>query len=98
MIRHIVFFSLKQSEDIATAENSLRRLKDIPEAEFFEVGRNSKTDALSNEIDLVVHGEFVDEAALARFKQHAYYQEAITVVRPLRNLRYSADYHFEKVS
>ena len=94
MIRHIVFFSLKRPEDMSTVENALRRLGEIPEASSFEVGRNTKTDIVANDIDLVVHAEFKDEESLTRYRQHPIYQEAITIVRPLRELRLSADYHF----
>ena len=46
----------------------------------------------SGEIDVIVHGEFDDAAALARYKAHPIYQETIGVVRPLREVRIAVDY------
>jgi len=42
-------------------------------------------------VDVVVYGEFADEAALAAYKAHPTYAEATKRVRPLRELRYAAD-------
>ena len=53
---------------------------------------NAKLDQLSDAIDVVVYAEFADEAALQAWKAHPLYAEAIRVVRPLRELRYSADF------
>ena len=58
----------------------------------FEVGLNAKLDQLSDAIDVVVYAEFADEAALQAWKSHPLYAEAIRVVRPLRELRHSADF------
>jgi Stress responsive A/B Barrel Domain len=92
LIRHVVFFSAKQAGDVAAIADGLRLLGGIPGAEFFEVGLNAKLDALSDAVDLVVYAEFSDEAALQAWKSHPLYAEAIRVVRPLRELRYSADF------
>ncbi|NBO19088.1 MAG: Dabb family protein [Proteobacteria bacterium] len=92
MIRHIVFFSAKDAQDIARMEQGLSLLAQIPECLHFEVSRNSKRDGLSQEIDLVVYAEFADYEALARYKQHANYQESIRLVRPLRELRLAVDF------
>jgi hypothetical protein len=43
-------------------------------------------------IDLVVYVEFRDEHALAAFKADPLYDETTRKVRPLRELRFSADY------
>jgi hypothetical protein len=91
VIRHIVFFSVKDSHDLDTIEAALKRLGDIPESSHFEVKRNRKSDPLSQEIDLVVYGEFPDAAALERYKKHALYHDAIRIVRPLRDIRIAAD-------
>ena len=91
LIRHIVFFTAKRPEDLDTIEEGLRLLGTIPHSERFEVTRNSKIDQISNEIDVVVYAEFADEAALARYKAHPTYAEATRRVRPLRELRFSAD-------
>lgn len=92
MIRHIVLFSAKRAEDIDTILAALKRLRQIPEARGLEVVRNARMDQLSGEIDIIVHGEFADAEALARYKAHPIYHETIGVVRPLRDLRIAVDY------
>ena len=92
MIRHIVFFTARKSEDLDAIRDGLSILADIPHALKLEVGTNVKSDQLGNEVDLVVYGEFADEAALAAYKAHPLYQESIERVRPLRELRIAADY------
>lgn len=90
MIRHIVFFTAPP-EHIDAVVEGLQLLATIPHALHFEVTRNSKVDQISNEIDVVVYGEFADAAALAAYKAHPTYAEATRRVRPLREMRYSAD-------
>ena len=92
MIRHIVLFSAKQAVDVDAVRAGLERLKGIPDAAHLEIALNSRQDALSDEIDVVVYGEFADEAALRAYKAHPLYQEAIREVRPLRDLRIAVDY------
>ena len=91
MIRHIVFFSARRREDLDAVRSGLEALKLIPHSGAFEVSLNTKVDPLSNEIDVVVYAEFADEAALAAYKAHPDYAKATSVVRPMRQLRYSAD-------
>jgi hypothetical protein len=93
MIRHIVFFTAKRSEDVETIRERLKRLGEIPHAQAFEVAINGKLDPMGNEIDVIVYAEFADEAALAAYKAHPIYDETTQRVRPLRALRYSADFH-----
>ena len=92
MIRHIVMFSAKRPEDVSSIQRGLELLKGIPTARRLDVALNTKIDQLGNDIDVVVYGEFDDVDALAAFKQHALYQQAIGIVRPLRELRVAADY------
>lgn len=92
MIRHIVFFSAKDPGEIEAIRAGLARLGGIPNARRFEVALNGKHDQLSNEVDVVVYGEFDDLEQLAAFKAHPLYAEAIAVVRPRRELRIAADY------
>lgn len=92
MIRHIVLFSAKNKADIARVVDGLALLTRIPHARRLEIARNSKTDQIGNELDVVVYGEFDDETALAAYKAHALYEEAIKLVRPLRELRFAVDY------
>ena len=91
MIRHIVFFTAKSPDDLDAICAGLERLGTIPHSLHFEVSRNTKVDQISNEVDVVVYGEFVDEAALAAYKAHPVYAEATRLVRPLREIRLSAD-------
>ncbi|MFI0843128.1 Dabb family protein [Mesorhizobium sp. IMUNJ 23232] len=91
MIRHIVFFSAGRPEDVAAVEAGLRKLARIPHSSLFEVSRNMKVDPLGDAVDVVVYAEFKDEAALAAYKAHPLYAETTREVRPLRELRFSAD-------
>lgn len=92
MIRHIVFFSAKRREDVEAIRTGLARLGAIPHASRFEVSLNSKVDPLSDEVDVVVYAEFANAEALAAYKADPIYAEATREVRPLRELRYSADF------
>ncbi|MDE0852224.1 Dabb family protein [Yoonia sp.] len=91
-IRHVVFFSAADTKDLKRIVDGLWLLKDIPHASTFEVVQNSQVDALSGEVDVVVYAEFKDDTALAAYKAHPIYQQAIDVVRPLRDLRIAADF------
>lgn len=92
MIRHIVFFSARDIADLETVRAGLSLLTEIPHATRLEIGENVKTDQLGSEVDLVVYGEFEDEAALAAYKAHPNYQRSIDIVRPLRDIRMAADF------
>ncbi|MEO6381175.1 MAG: Dabb family protein [Nitrobacter sp.] len=92
MIRHIVLFTAKDKADIDKMIDGLSSLKAIPHARRLEVSRNRKTDQLGNDIDVVVYGEFASEAELAAYKAHDLYQESTKRVRPLRDLRFAADF------
>lgn len=92
MIRHIVFFTAKDEAGIDQILEGLSVLTSIPHARRLEVARNRKSDQLGNEIDVVVYGEFDSEAELAAYKTHDLYREAIRCVRPVRELRFAADY------
>ena len=92
MIRHIVFFSARRDADIDAIADGLRGLGGIPGASVFEVVPNAKIDPICDEIDVVVYAEFSDEAALKAWKAHPLYAETTAIVRPLRDLRYSADF------
>lgn len=91
MIRHIVFFSVARPEDAPLVEAGLRALASIPHSTVFEVSRNQKVDPLSSEVDVVVYAEFADDAALAAYKAHPIYAETTRKVRPMREMRISAD-------
>ena len=92
MIRHIVLFTAKNKAEIDRIVDGLSVLAAIPHARRLEIARNRKSDPLSDEIDVVVYGEFDNDAELAAYKAHHLYQELIMRVRPLRELRFAADY------
>lgn len=91
MIRHIVFFSARRTDDLEAIRTGLLGLAQIPHSSAFEVSPNTRVDPLSDEIDLVVYAEFENQAALAAYKAHPLYSEITARVRPLRELRFSAD-------
>jgi hypothetical protein len=91
LIRHIVFFTARSNDTVDAICTGLELLATIPHSLHFEVTRNSKVDQISNEVDVVVYGEFADEGALMAYKAHPTYAEATRLVRPLRELRLSAD-------
>lgn len=91
MIRHIVFFSVKPGEDVEVVRTGLLDLGRIPHSRLFEVSLNSKVDPLCDRIDVVVYAEFDDQAALAAYKAHPIYAATTAKVRPMRELRLSAD-------
>jgi len=92
MIRHIVFFTALNKADLGRIVEGLELLGQIPHSEHFEVVRNSKVDQYGNDVDVIVYAEFADEAALAAYKAHPIYAEATRRVRPLRDMRYAADF------
>lgn len=92
LIRHIVFFTARSPDTLDAVCAGLERLGTIEHASHFEVTRNSKVDQISNEVDVVVYAEFADADALAAYKAHPTYAEATCLVRPLRELRLSADF------
>ena len=92
MIRHIVFFTAKDPADLPRIVEGLELLDQVPHSEHFEVVRNSKVDQYGNDVDVIVYAEFADEAALAAYKAHPIYAEATRRVRPLREIRYAADF------
>ncbi|WOH57707.1 Dabb family protein [Bradyrhizobium sp. BWC-3-1] len=98
MIRHIVFFTASSKAHVDQIIDGLSVLTTIPHARRLEVTRNRKTDQLGNDIDIVVYGEFDNEAELAAYKAHELYRESIRRVRPLRELRFAADYSLADVA
>jgi hypothetical protein len=96
VIRHIVFFTVSDRANLEAVRSGLSILTEIPHARLLEIGTNVKTDQFGTEIDLVVYGEFDDEAALAAYKAHPNYQLSTSRVRPIREMRYAADYDTDK--
>lgn len=95
MIRHIVFFTVADPADRETVEAGLRLLEANPHASRLEIRPNLKRDSWSTEVDFVVYGEFADTEALAAYKAHPIYADAIRQVRPLRDLRIAADFELD---
>lgn len=95
MIRHIVFFTLKDAREADLAVERLRALGTIPGSTHFEVKRNLKADQIGNDIDIVVYGEFDSVEALKTYKQHPTYAHTTSIVRPMRELRFAADIESE---
>ena len=92
MIRHIVFFTARDPADLDRIVEGLELLGTIPHVSHFEVSRNGKLDQIANDVDVVVYAEFADEASLMAYKAHPTYAEATRRVRPLRELRFAADF------
>lgn len=92
MIRHIVFFSAKDSKDIDLIATTLAGYSKIPGVKNFEIGKNREIDALENDVDIVLHAQFETEADLNAYKEHPIYLAGIDIVRPIRELRIAADY------
>ena len=93
MIRHIVFFTARNPENLDRIRDGLSILGNIPHASHFEIGQNLHTDALTGApVDVIVYAEFDGEDDLAAYKAHPLYQRAIDLVRPLRDTRIAADY------
>ncbi len=92
IIRHVVFFSSKNTEDIDRIVDGLSMLAHIPSVSHFEVARNRNQDRFSNDVDVIVYAEFADEAALNAYRAHQIYQDCIDIVRPLREMRIAADF------
>jgi hypothetical protein len=92
MIRQIVFFTARDPADLGRIVEGLELLGQIPHSEHFEVVQNAKVDQFGNDVDVIVYAEFADAAALVAYKAHPIYAEATRRVRPLRELRYAADF------
>lgn len=91
-LRHVVFFSAKDKADIPQIVEGLKLLAGIAHSSSFEVRRNTQSDALSSEVDVIVYAEFESPEALAAYKADPLYQAAIKAVRPLRDMRIAADF------
>lgn len=91
MIRHIVFFTLKDPREAQDVIDHLKRLGAIPGSTLFEVAQNRKADLFGNEIDIVVYAEFPSIDHLHAYKKHPTYMDVTNIVRPRRELRFAAD-------
>ena len=93
MIRHVVFFSAKDKNDVDAIMQGLSILKTNPHVDHIEISRNLQADELTGGmVEVIVYAEFSDEDQLAAYKAHPVYQQSIAKVRPLRELRVAADF------
>ncbi|WP_185985012.1 Dabb family protein [Aureimonas mangrovi] len=92
MIRHIVFFSARDKADLARVRDGLKALGEIAHHDRFEVCENGRVDPMGNDVDVVVYAEFASWEALAAYKADPIYARTTAAVRPLRELRLSADF------
>ncbi|SMC95552.1 Dabb family protein [Primorskyibacter flagellatus] len=92
MIRHFVFFTAQHDGNIEPIRKGLQILKRIPHAQRLEIALNRKSEPTSREVDVVVYGEFADDDALTAYKAHEFYAESVRRVKPLREMRWAADY------
>ncbi len=90
MIRHIVLFTAKEG-NIDNVYKGLKTLETIEGNWTLQITKNEKIDQIANDVDVVVYGEFPDEQALATYKAHPTYEDAIKIVRPLRDKRIAVD-------
>lgn len=98
MIRHIVFFSAKDPAEAPRIRDELdARLRPIPHSRRFEVALNAKRDGYANDVDVIVYAEFADFESLAAYKADPRYAACTAAVRPLRELRFAADYEVPAV-
>jgi quinol monooxygenase YgiN len=95
VIRHVVFFSVPDPADREAVEAGLKLLEQNPHALKLAIRPNIKRDLFANEVDFVVYGEFVDEAALDAYKAHPIYGEATAIVKPKRGIRVAADFRLD---
>ena len=93
-LRHVVFFRARDRADVERVYEGLSILEGNPHADVISVRRSTHSDALSDEVDVVVYAEFRDATALADYKAHPLYQQSIDIVRPLRDMRVAADISF----
>jgi len=92
MIKHIVFFSAKDQKDIPVIKEALLGYRNIPSVSNLEVHENLKKDDDSSEIDIILTVEFESLEDMDEYKKHPIFKEGINTIRPLRNLRFVADF------
>ncbi|MET0545787.1 MAG: Dabb family protein [Caulobacterales bacterium] len=98
MIRHIVFFSCKPGHSPQEIVRGLSVLTGIEHARKVEIALNEKVDQIGNDVDIVVYAEFDSVEALRAFKAHPLYDDSTRNVRPLRELRFAADFDVAKAT
>jgi quinol monooxygenase YgiN len=91
MIRHIVIFTLKRSEDAPKVKALLDSCKGlVPGMHEFDVG--IKTEGLEANADVVLISTFEDAAALAAYQPHPHHQGVVAQIREMAATRHVLDY------
>ena len=98
MIRHIVFWKLREDLTGQARTNVLKTIKDrfeamqgqIPGLRKIEVGLPFSEGAES--ADFALYSEFDSRAALEDYNAHPLHQAMVTIVREVRSERRVADY------
>lgn len=98
MVKHIVFWKLKEAVTGDARPETLRAIKEgfealpgkIPGLQRIEIGFPFGTGADS--ADLVLYSEFESRAALEGYDAHPLHKALAPLVRDLRTERRSADY------
>lgn len=98
MVKHIVFWTLKETAAGRSAEQNAREIKTrletlngrIPGLIRLEVGIDlSRTEASA---DVALYSEFVDQAALDAYQVHAEHQAVADFIGEVRETRAVVDY------
>jgi hypothetical protein len=101
MIKHIVFWTLKETADGRTAEENARELRSrlealngrIPGLVRLEVGIDfSRTECSA---DVALYSEFVDRASLAAYQVHPEHVAIADFTALIRTTRTIADYEVQ---
>lgn len=98
MIKHIVFWKLKDEADGRTRAENARKLKQdleslrgaIPGVQVVEVGLNVNTSDAA--YDVALYSVFSDQAALDSYQRHPKHQEIVAFLAKVRSARVLVDY------
>lgn len=98
MIKHIVFWKLKDEADGRTRAENVRKLKQdleslggaIPGVQVVEVGLNMNTSDAA--YDVALYSVFSDQAALDAYQRHPRHQEIVAFLAKVRSARAVVDY------
>jgi hypothetical protein len=98
MIKHIVFFKLKDFAEGAPKPENARKIKQqldnlaaqVPGVERLEVGINFVQDPMA--FDIALYAEFVSRAALDAYQQHPEHRKIVQFIGKVRDQRVVVDY------
>ncbi len=103
MIKHYVFFELKEGYEGESKQESAEIVKkafeemrgNIPELRHIEVGLSAKVDSLSKEVDVLLYCEFESFEDMGSYHAHPEFLKTIEIVRPRRLNRWAVDVDVE---